>query len=94
MLQFNQGKTPQQNGMAKKMNHTFLDKAKLIMLENGTPNHLCAKAISTIPYMHNKCPTMVNHKVILKHILSKMKLDLSHLKVLGYHVCIHMSKKD
>jgi hypothetical protein len=23
-----------------------------------------------------------------------MKLDLSHLKVLGYHVCIHMSKKD
>jgi hypothetical protein len=23
-----------------------------------------------------------------------MKLDLNHLKVLGYHVCIHMSKKD
>ncbi len=49
MLQFNQAKTPQQNGVAKKMNHTFLDKVKSIMLENGTPNHLCAKAISTIP---------------------------------------------
>jgi len=64
------------------------------MLESGTLNHLCAKAISTIAYMHNKCPTNFNHKVILEHILSKMKHNLSHLKVFGYHVCIHMSKKD
>jgi hypothetical protein len=33
MLQFNQAKTPQQNGVTKNMNHTFLDKAKSIMLE-------------------------------------------------------------
>jgi hypothetical protein len=70
MLQFNQARTPQQNGEAKKMNRTFLDKAKSIMFESGTPNHLYAKAISTIAYMHNKCPTKFNHKVILEHILS------------------------
>ncbi len=94
MLQFNQARTPQQNGVAKKMNHTLLNKAKSIVLESGTHNHLCAKVISIIAYMHNKCPTKFNHNVILQHILSKMKLDLSHLKVLGYHVCIHISKKD
>jgi hypothetical protein len=36
-----------------------------MMLENGTPNYVWAKAISNTSYLLNRCPTKVNHKITL-----------------------------
>jgi transposase InsO family protein len=44
--QFTQTKTPQQNVMVERMNHSLLDKARSTMFENGTPNHLWVEAIN------------------------------------------------
>jgi transposase InsO family protein len=46
--QFTQAKTPQQNAVVERMNHLLLDKAKSMMLENGTPNHLWVEVISIV----------------------------------------------
>jgi hypothetical protein len=46
--QFTQAKTPQQNVVVERMNDLFLDKARSIMLENDTPNHLWVEVINIV----------------------------------------------
>jgi hypothetical protein len=52
--QLTQPQTPQQNGVAKHMNRSLLDKTRSIMLKNKTPNVLLTKVFATTTYVKNK----------------------------------------
>jgi len=53
--QLTQSQTPQQNGVAKHMNRSLLDKTRYIILKIKTPNVLLTKVFATTTtYVKNK----------------------------------------
>lgn len=49
--------TPQQNGIAERMNRTLVEMARCMMRQAGSPPSFWAEAINTASYIRNRCPT-------------------------------------
>ena len=50
-------KTPQQNGVAERMNRTVVETARCMLTESKLPRKFWAEAVSTVVYLRNKSPT-------------------------------------
>ncbi len=48
--------------------------------------------MKTTTYILNSCPTKSNSKIIPKEFVSRIKLDLDHLRVLGGKSYVYISK--
>lgn len=51
--------TPQQNGIAERMNRTLMESAQSMMSHAHFPNQFWAEAVATAAYLHNRPPTTV-----------------------------------
>ena len=49
--------TPQQNGLAERMNRTLLERVRCMMLEAGLPKKFWGEAVNTAAYLVNRCPS-------------------------------------
>ncbi|KAH9762289.1 hypothetical protein KPL70_000762 [Citrus sinensis] len=49
--------TPQQNGLAERMNRTLIDKTRCLLINSKLPRNLWAEAVSTASYLVNKSPS-------------------------------------
>ncbi|KAL1479885.1 hypothetical protein MTO96_051506 [Rhipicephalus appendiculatus] len=49
--------TPEQNGVAERMNQTLLDMMRCLLIESGVTKELWAHAVVTASYIRNKCPS-------------------------------------
>ncbi|CAB0004504.1 unnamed protein product [Nesidiocoris tenuis] len=55
--------TPQQNGLAERMNRTLLEKARCMMTDANVPPSLWAEAVHTANYLRNRTPSRsLNHE--------------------------------
>lgn len=52
--------TPQQNGVAERMNRTLVEMSRCLMIESGLPMTLWTELINTSAYIRNRCPTKLN----------------------------------
>ena len=52
-------KTPQQNGVAERLNHTLIELSRSMLLNAALPKKFWAEAVSTAAYLKNRCPTRV-----------------------------------
>ena len=52
---------PQQNGLAKHMNGTILEKVKFILPNDGLPKRFWREAMVTTCYLINKCLSTIIH---------------------------------
>lgn len=50
-------RTPQQNGIAERMNGTLLDMARCLMLQSGLSSMFLADAVATACHIRNRCPS-------------------------------------
>ena len=50
-------KTPQQNGIAERMNSTLVESIRSILADSKLPKCFWAEALSIATYLHNHCPT-------------------------------------
>ena len=50
-------KTPEQNGVAERLNRTLVESARSMLLDAALSKHYWAEAISTAAYLRNRCPT-------------------------------------
>ncbi|KMQ90721.1 retrovirus-related pol polyprotein from transposon tnt 1-94 [Lasius niger] len=50
-------RTPQQNGVAERMNRTLLDMARCLMLQSGLSSMFWADAVATACHIRNRCPS-------------------------------------
>lgn len=50
-------RTPQQNGVAERMNRTLLDMARCLMLQSGLSSMFWADAVATACHIRNCCPS-------------------------------------
>ncbi|KFD60695.1 hypothetical protein M514_27126 [Trichuris suis] len=75
--------TPQQNGIAERLNPTIVKKARTMLIDAGLSTDLWAEAIGTANYLRNRCPTKALRNVRPGEAWSGRKPNLSHLKIFG-----------
>ena len=76
--------TPEQNGVAERLNRTLCEKAKAMMVHAGLDDRYWAEAVQTATYIKNRLPTRsLEHNVTPYELWYGRKPDLSHIRVFG-----------
>ena len=82
--------TPQQNGVAKRMNRTLNERARSMRLHAGLPKTFWADAVSTAAYLINRGPSVPMKFRLPKEVWSGTEVKFSHLKVFGCVSYVHI----
>ncbi|KAK2447548.1 secreted RxLR effector protein [Trifolium repens] len=82
--------TPQENGLAERMNRTLLERVRCMLLGAGLPKSFWGEAVSTAAYLINRCPsTGIDLKTPME-VWSGRPADYSNLKVFGALAYAHV----
>ena len=85
-------RTPQQNGVAERMNRTLVDMARCLMLQSGLTPMFWADAVAAACYIRNRCPSSsINDKTPYEKWRGELP-DLSNLREFG--VPVYVLNKD
>ena len=83
--------SPQQNGVAERMNRTVVESARSLIAHAGVPNGYWAEAVATAVYIRNRTPTSsIKQRVTPVELWSGKKPDVSHFKVFGCMAYAHI----
>lgn len=83
--------TPQQNGVAERMNRTIVEKAKCLLFDAGLPKSYWAEASNMAVYLINRSVSS-SHGKIPDELFFNKKVDVSGLKLFGCPVMAHGNK--
>jgi hypothetical protein len=87
-------KTPQQNGVAERMNRTLVEAVRSMLTDAKLPRKFWGEAISTAVYLRNWSPTKaVEGKTPYEAWMGK-KPTVSHLRVFGCDAYAHVPKDE
>jgi len=76
--------TPQQNGVAERMNRVLQERARSMLIDSGLRAELWGEAINTASYLRNRSPSRgVEEKLTPEEIWSGWKPSIGHLRVFG-----------
>ena len=81
--------TPQQNGVAERLNRSILNKVRSMLSESGLEPKFWAEAVSTAVYLLNRTPSSVIDFEIPEQRWTTEVPDLSGLRRFGCIVYIH-----
>ena len=84
---------PQQNGVTERKNRTIMEAAREMLHDQDLPMHLWAEAARTIVYVQNHTPHKVLKNKTLEEVFSGKKPEVSHLRIFGCPVYIHIPKE-
>ncbi|GJZ14210.1 retrovirus-related pol polyprotein from transposon TNT 1-94 [Tanacetum coccineum] len=76
-------RTPQQNGVVERRNHTLVEAARTMLIYAKAPLFLWAKAVATACYTQNRSIIRRRHGKTPYELLHDRKPDLSYLHVFG-----------
>ena len=85
--------TPEQNGVAERMNRTIIEKVRCMLNEAKLPKQFWAEAVNTAAYTINRCPTRSLGGITPEEAWTGLKPDVSHLKVFGSTGMVHIPKQ-
>ncbi|TMW59503.1 hypothetical protein Poli38472_004572 [Pythium oligandrum] len=75
--------SPQQNGIAERMNRTLVEKARALLHYKAVPLVWWAEAIATAAYLINRMMSMSKPGTTPHEICFRIKPDMTHLRVFG-----------
>lgn len=75
--------TPQQNGVAERLNRTIMNKVRSMLSESGLELKFWAEAAATVVYLINRSPSSALEFKIPEEMWTSSTLDLSNLKRFG-----------
>lgn len=89
--------SPEQNGVAERMNRTLLDKARSMIHGQGLAKYLWGEAVLTAVYLTNRSPTS-SLKNEMKNLTPaemwyRKKPDISKLRIFGAIAHVHVPKE-
>ena len=87
-------KTPQQNGVAERMNRTLIDSVRAMLSDSKLPKRFWAEALSTATYLHNRSPTNAVKGMTPYEAWTGVKPNVSHLRVFGCDAYPHIPKDE
>jgi len=85
--------TPEQNGLAERMNRTIVEKARCLLQEAGLGKEFWAEAVATAVYLINRSPAKGLNGITPEEAWSKRKPDLAHLRIFGCKAMAHIPKQ-
>jgi transposase InsO family protein len=83
--------TPQQNGLAERMNRTLLNKVRCLLSSSGLPNNFWAEAVSTTAYLVNLFPSYTIELQSPMEVWFGKVPSYDHLRVFGSVVYVHVN---
>ena len=81
--------TPQQNGVAERMNRTLLNKVRCLMIESGLSKPYWGEALYNACYLINRSPSRVNEFMTPEEKWSSKKPSLNHIRTFGCVAYVH-----
>lgn len=76
-------KTPEQNGIAERLNRTLVESARSMLLHAKLPKKYWGEAVRTAAYLKNRCPSKSLEEMTPYEAWHKRKPQLQHLRVFG-----------
>jgi hypothetical protein len=87
-------KTPQQIGVAKRMNRSIAEKAQCLRLNVGLAKIFCADAVSMACYLVNKSPRAALDGKVAEEVWTSNEVDYSILRVFGCPTYAHIPSEE
>lgn len=85
--------TPQQNGIAERMNRSIVERARCMLFDAGLPKIYWAEAVNTAVYVINRSMSSVLQDNTPEGIWSKKRVNLSNLRIFGSECLVHVPKE-
>ena len=83
----------QQNGIMEWKNRTIMEVARAMLHDQDLPMHLWVEAARTAVYVQNCTPQGVLENKTPEEVFSGKKPKVSHLRIFGYPLFIHIPKE-
>ena len=87
-------KTPEQNGVAERLNRTLVETVRSMLIDSKLPHKFWAEALSTATYLRNRSPTKVIEGITPHEAWTKVKPRVEHLRVFGCDAYAHIPKDE
>ena len=87
-------KTPEQNGVAERLNRTLVETTRAMLLDAKLPHMFWAEAISTATYLRNRSPTSAVEGTTPHQAWYGQKPRVEHLRVFGSAAYVHIPKDE
>ena len=87
-------KTPEQNGVAERLNRTLVETTRAMLLDAKLPQKFWAEAISTAAYLRNRSPTSAVEGTTPHQAWYGQKPRVEHLRVFGCVAYVHVPKDE
>lgn len=84
--------TPQQNGVAERMNRTVMEKVRCLLNESGLEEKFWAEAVATAVYIINRTPSSANDYNIPEEVWLGKAPGYQHLRRFGCVVYVHIDQ--
>ena len=82
-------KTPEQNGVAERLNRTLVETTRAMLMDADLPHKFWAEAVSTAAYLRNRSPTTATD-VTPHEAWHGQKPRVQHLRVFGCTAYVHI----
>ena len=87
-------KTPQQNGLAEKMNCTICENVRSMLSYAKLPRIFKDEAMRTSPDIINLSTVYASEMNVLEHVLTEKDVSYKHVKVFGHRAFTHITKDE
>ncbi|GJT58282.1 retrovirus-related pol polyprotein from transposon TNT 1-94 [Tanacetum coccineum] len=84
--------TPQQNGLAERMNRTLLNKVRCLLIQSGLPVSLWSEATVTAAYLINRSPSTTLEKKTPMDLWSRHPANYEMLRIFGCVAYSHVNQ--
>ena len=84
--------TPQQNGLAERMNRTLIERVRCMLLNLSLSKGFWADAVTTATYLINRSPSTALGFKTPQEIWSRKPPDLSNLRIFGCPAYAHIKQ--
>lgn len=85
--------TPQQNGVAERMNRTIVEKGRCLLFDADLPKSFWAEAVNMAVYLINRS-ICASHGKTPDEMYFNKKVNISDLKLFGCPVMVHINKQN
>lgn len=85
-------RTPQQNGVAERMNRTIMEKVRSMLSNSSLEKNFWAEVVMIACYLINRSPTTSLDGGIPEEDWTSKNLNYSHLKIFGCEAFVHILK--
>ena len=92
--EFTVPKTPEQNGVAERMNRTLVETARSMLADSKLPHKFWAEALSTAVYLRNRSPTKSVADMTPYEAWMGEKPNVEHLRIFECVVYAHVAKDE